>query len=60
MARKNNKVDMPMSTAGITRYFENYHTSVELQPGHILFIVAVVVALIIMLHIYGYQMLGLR
>ena len=59
MARKDNKVNMPMSTAGITQYFDDYETSLTLQPGHVIVITGIVAAIVIFLHIYGNAILGL-
>ena len=56
MAKKD-KVNMPMSGAGITRYFEDYKSSIEFKPGHVIFFAVIVIALMIMLHIWGNSLL---
>ena len=49
MARKD-KISMPSSGAGITRYFDDYKSKIEIKPQHI--IVLVVVIIIIELILY--------
>lgn len=57
MAR--DKISMPSSTAGITRYFDEYKSKIEFKPGHIIVLTIVVMIVIILLHAYGNQLLGL-
>ncbi len=52
MAKKN-KITMPRSGAGITRYFEDSRSKVEFKPGHVVFFAVVVIVIVIMLHIWG-------
>ena len=53
------KSRMPMSTAGITSYFEDYHSKIEIKPGHIIIFSVVVILIIIALHMWGSAFLGL-
>jgi preprotein translocase subunit Sec61beta len=55
MAR--DKVMMPSSGAGITRYFEEYQSKIRFKPGHVIVICIVVMIITILLHIYGKSML---
>lgn len=57
MAR--DKISMPMSTAGITRYFDEYKSKIEFKPGHIIVLAVMVMVVILVLHVYGYKLLGL-
>ncbi len=50
---------MPMSTAGITSYFEEYKSKIEFKPGHIIIFSVIVVLIVIALHIWGSSILGL-
>lgn len=50
---------MPMSTAGITSYFEEYKSKIEFKPGHIIIFSVIVVLIVIALHIWGSSFLGL-
>ena len=59
MARSN-KVNLPSGMGGLTRYFDDYTSRVELKPGHIVILSIVVMVLIIILHVQGYSWLGLR
>ncbi len=54
------KISMPQSTAGLTRYFEDYETNITFQPGHVILIVVLVIAIVVLLHMYGDALLGLR
>ncbi|MBW2969613.1 preprotein translocase subunit Sec61beta [Candidatus Woesearchaeota archaeon] len=53
------KSRMPMSTAGITSYFEEYKSKIEFKPGHIIIFSVIVVLIVIALHIWGSSFLGL-
>ena len=50
---KQNKVNMPMGGAGITRYFDDYKSKIEFKPGHIIFMALVVILIVLMLHLFG-------
>ncbi|NQU79199.1 preprotein translocase subunit Sec61beta [Candidatus Woesearchaeota archaeon] len=58
MARQN-KVNIPSGMGGLTRYFEDYKSNVELKPGHVIVMAAVVMLIVIFLHLQGYSLLGL-
>ncbi|MBW3002078.1 preprotein translocase subunit Sec61beta [Candidatus Woesearchaeota archaeon] len=53
------KVQMPTSTAGLTRYFEDYRSKLEFKPGTVIILAVIVVLITIVLHIYGSSFLGL-
>lgn len=48
MAR-NNKINMPTSTAGITRYFDDYKSRFQFQPGHIIVLCILIILVILLL-----------
>lgn len=50
---------MPSGMGGLTRYFDDYNSNIELKPGHVIVIAVIVMIIIIILHIYGFTMLGL-
>ncbi len=52
------KTRMPMSTAGITTYFEDYHSKIEFKPGHIIVFSIIVILAIVALHIWGQGILA--
>lgn len=54
------KVQMPSSTAGITRYFDDYKSKIQFKPGSLIVMVIVIIIIMVILHSYGYQMLGLQ
>lgn len=53
------KVNMPMSTAGITRYFDDFKSKIEFKPGHIIVFAILIILISIALHIWGGQILGI-
>jgi preprotein translocase subunit Sec61beta len=57
---RNDKVSMPSSTAGITRYFDDYKSKISFKPGHIIVLALIIVIIIVFLHLYGYRMLGVQ
>lgn len=58
MAKKD-KINMPMSGAGITRYFDDYKSKIEFKPGHVVFLAIVVILLVLLLHSFGNRLLGI-
>ena len=50
---------MPMSTAGITTYFEDYHSKIEFKPGTVIIFSVIVVLIVVALHIWASGFLGL-
>jgi preprotein translocase subunit Sec61beta len=56
---RDNKVSMPSSTAGITRYFDDYKSKIEFKPGHIIILICIIIILEIVLKVYGASMFGL-
>jgi preprotein translocase subunit Sec61beta len=53
------KVNMPASTAGLTRFFEDYRSKIEFKPGHVIILAVVIMLITIALHVYGSALLGL-
>ena len=53
------KISMPVSTAGITRYFDEYKSKIEFKPGHIIVLAVVILVVILLLHAFGYKLLGI-
>ena len=50
---KDNKIQMPSSGAGITRYFDDYKSKIEFRPQHIIILVVIVIIIEILLHVGG-------
>ncbi|MBW2967784.1 preprotein translocase subunit Sec61beta [Candidatus Woesearchaeota archaeon] len=59
MARQN-KVNLPSGMGGLTRYFDDYSSNIELKPGHVVILCILVMIIIIFLHIQGYSLLGIQ
>lgn len=53
------KISMPMSGAGITRYFEDYRSKIEFKPGHIIFLAIFIIILLLILNVYGRAIFGI-
>jgi len=56
---KSNKINMPMGTGGLMRYFDDYKSKIEIKPGVVIIIVFVVILIEIILHLQGISLLGL-
>ena len=50
---------MPMSGAGLTNYYDDYHSSISIKPGHVIVFAVVVILIVAALHIWGSGFLGL-
>lgn len=55
---KNNKINMPSSTAGITNYYNEYKSNFEFSPGHVIVLCIIVMIIVIALHKFGGALLG--
>ncbi len=47
------KISMPSSTAGITRYFDDYKSKLQFKPGHIIILIIAIIIIEILLHTFG-------
>lgn len=54
------KISMPSSGAGLTRYFDDYRSKIELKPEHVLVLIAIVVILELVLNWQGAAWFGLQ
>ena len=50
---KDNKIRMPSGMGGLTRYFDDYKSKIQISPGHVILITVVVVLIIVALHVFG-------
>ena len=57
MANKN-QVSMPASTAGLTRYFDDYRSKIELKPVSVLVLALIIMVILLILNAYGGPLLG--
>ena len=53
------RVMMPSSGAGITRYFDEYRSKLRFKPGHVVVLCIIVFIVILILHAYGSSMVGI-
>jgi len=56
---KDSKINMPSSGGGLVRYFDECESAIQLKPGHIIVLVAIVIILELILHWQGMSLLGL-
>jgi len=54
------KINMPSSMAGLTRYFDDYKSKIELKPEHVIALIVVVILIEIVLNWQGYAWFGLN
>lgn len=52
------KISMPSSGAGITRYFDDSPSKLRFKPAHVIVLCIVVMLLTILLHAYGGAFFG--
>lgn len=50
---------MPSSGAGLTRYFGDYKSKLEIAPGHVIVLAIAIAAIVLLLHSFGKSWLGL-
>ena len=48
-----NKINMPSGQGGLTRYFDEYKSKIEISPGAVIVLVIVMMILVIVLHQFG-------
>ena len=46
-----NKINMPLSQAGITRYFDDFKGKIEISPKAVIVFIVIIVILEIFLHL---------
>jgi preprotein translocase subunit Sec61beta len=56
---KNNQVNMPMSGAGITRYFKDSQSKFKIKPAAVVIMLIIIISIVFILHLYGYNILGI-
>ena len=53
------KVNMPATTAGLTRYFDDYRSKIDFTPGHVIIITLIIAIAVLILHLYGGRLIGI-
>ena len=54
-----NRISMPSSGAGLTRYFDDYKSKIEIKPGHVIVLAVLIMLIVIILQQVGSSWLGL-
>jgi preprotein translocase subunit Sec61beta len=57
MAR-DDKISMPSSGAGLTRYFSDYKSKLEIAPGHVIILAIIIGLIVLLLHRFGAGWIG--
>ncbi|MFA5797090.1 MAG: preprotein translocase subunit Sec61beta [Candidatus Woesearchaeota archaeon] len=53
------KISMPSSGAGLTRFFDDYKSKIEIKPEHVLVLIILVIVLELILNWQGNAWFGL-
>ena len=56
----NDKIQMPSSGAGLTRFFDDYKSKVEIKPQHVVVMIVLVIVIEIILNWQGAVWFGLQ
>ncbi len=59
MPRGGDKIRMPSSTAGITQYWDEVKTKIEMRPEWVVALAILIIILEIALQVYGASLFGL-
>jgi preprotein translocase subunit Sec61beta len=57
---QDNKINLPSSGEGIVRYFEDLKSKFSITPQQVVALIAAVIILEIILHLYGNSIFGLK
>tara|TARA_Y100000031_G_scaffold155014_1_gene204429 strand:+ start:2130 stop:2306 length:177 start_codon:yes stop_codon:yes gene_type:complete len=52
------KISMPSSGAGLTRYFDDMKSRIEIKPSHVVILIIAVILLTLLLHSQGKALFG--
>ncbi|MEW5897028.1 MAG: preprotein translocase subunit Sec61beta [Nanoarchaeota archaeon] len=47
------RIRLPSGQGGLTRYFDDYHSKIELSPGTIIVLAVAIMVIIFLLHYLG-------
>jgi len=56
---QDNKIQMPSSGAGLTRYFDDFHSKIELKPEHVIILIVLIIVVELLLNWQGNAWFGL-
>ena len=49
---------LPSGSGGLTRYFDEYKSKVQIAPGHLIILAALIVIIVVILHYFGSVLFG--
>lgn len=53
-----NRINLPQSSGGLVRYFDEYESKIVIKPHHIIILVVLVILIEVVLHVVGKRLLG--
>ncbi|HLD00471.1 MAG TPA: preprotein translocase subunit Sec61beta [Candidatus Nanoarchaeia archaeon] len=55
---QDNKIRMPSGQGGLTRYFDEYSSKIEMSPGAVIVLAIIILIIVILLHYFGGKLLA--
>ena len=52
------KIRLPSGQGGLTRYFDEYRSKIELSPGAVIILTIIIMVIIVLLHLFGDRLLS--
>lgn len=52
-----NRIRLPSGQGGLTRYFEDYQSKIEISPGAVIVLTIIVMMVVVLLHYFGGSLL---
>ena len=52
------KIRLPSSSGGLTRYFDEYKSKISISPGVVIIMAVVIMVIVILLHTFGKTFIG--
>ncbi len=53
-----NQIRLPSGQGGLTRYFDEYRSKIEISPGAVIIFCILIIVIIILLHYFGGALLS--
>lgn len=57
MAR-DNRIRLPSGSGGLTRYFDEYKSKIQITPGHVIVLAVLITVIVLLLHYFGSALFG--
>ena len=53
-----NRIRLPSGMGGLTSYFEDYKSKLQISPGHVIVLCVLIIVFMIFLHLLGGTFIG--